>query len=256
MKLSIVVPVFNEAHRLTENLDVLIDEVESAFDNYEIIVVSDGSTDETNLKLHSFKHPGVRPIILVENMGKGNAVRAGFTQARGDYVLFIDGGMEIHPKEIRIFMGLMQLYQADIVIGSKRHPQSRVEYPWYRRLLSWLFQRLIHALFEVEVTDTQVGIKLFRREVVDAILPHLQIDRYGFDLELLMLAKVFGFSNVLEAPIRLDYFGANQKSVGADMLRVFRVGLHLLTDTIHLYARKRELARSLTERTHRERKAG
>jgi glycosyltransferase involved in cell wall biosynthesis len=256
MKLSIVVPVFNEAHRLTENLDILIDEVESAFHNYEIIVVSDGSTDETNLKLHSFKHPGVRPIILVQNMGKGSAVRAGFEQASGDYVLFIDGGMEIHPKEIRIFMGLMQLYQADIVIGSKRHPQSRVEYPWYRRILSWVFQRLIHALFDVEVTDTQVGIKLFRREVIDAILPHLEIDRYGFDLELLMLAKVFGFANVMEAPIRLDYFNTNTKSAPADMLRVVRVGFHLLADTLKLYARKRLLARARLENISNERKAG
>lgn len=240
-KLSIVVPVFNEARNLTKNLDTLLDEVEGYFPNFEVIVVSDGSTDETNLKLHSFRHPGVRPLILAENAGKGGAVRAGFNAASGDYVLFIDGGMEIHPKEIRIFMGLMALYQVDIVIGSKRHPQSRVKYPWYRRWLSSLFQILVRKMFDVDVTDTQVGIKLFRREVVDAILPHLEIDRYGFDLELLSLAKMHGYGQVLEAPIRLDYFMTNERFVGTELLHVFKVGFALMKDTLNLYWRMRRV---------------
>ncbi len=240
-KLSIVVPVFNEARNLTKNLDTLLDEVEGYFPNFEVIVVSDGSTDGTDLELHSFRHPDVRPLILAENAGKGGAVRAGFSHASGDYILFIDGGMEIHPKEIRIFMGLMALYQVDIVIGSKRHPQSRVRYPWYRRILSSLYQILIHKLFDVDVTDTQVGIKLFRRDVVDAILPHLEIDRYGFDLELLSLAKLHGFGNVLEAPIRLDYFLTNERFIGTELLHVFRVGFSLLKDTLILYWRIRQV---------------
>ncbi len=240
-KLSIVVPVFNEARNLARNLDTLLDEVEGYFPNFEVIVVSDGSTDGTNLQLHSFRHPGIRPLILAENSGKGGAVRAGFSHASGDYILFIDGGMEIHPKEIRVFMGLMALYQVDIVIGSKRHPQSRVRYPWYRRFLSSIFQLLVHGLFDVDVTDTQVGIKLFRRDVVDAILPHLEIDRYGFDLELLSLAKAHGFGQVLEAPIRLDYFLTNERFLGTELLHVVKIGLSLLKDTASLYFRIRKI---------------
>lgn len=240
-KLSIVVPVFNEADHLIQNLDTLLDEVEGYFPNFEIIVVSDGSTDGTNLKLHSFRHRDVRPIILAENAGKGGAVRAGFEQASGDYILFIDGGMEIHPKEIRIFMGLMALYQTDIVIGSKRHPQSRIYYPWYRRSLSWLFQRIVRTLFKIDVTDTQVGIKLFRREVVEAVLPHLQIDRYGFDLEILSLAKAFGYGNVLEAPIRMDYFMTNERFVLTEIFHVLRIGVSLLRDTLTLFWRVRKI---------------
>lgn len=245
-KLSIVVPVFNEARNLHKNLDNLLDEVEGYFPNFEVIVVSDGSTDGTNLQLHSFRHPGVKPIILAENAGKGGAVRAGFSHASGDYILFIDGGMEIHPKEIRIFMGLMALYQVDIVIGSKRHPQSRVFYPWYRRFLSSLYQKLVHSLFEIDVTDTQVGIKLFRREVIDAILPHLEIDRYGFDLELLSLAKVHGYGEVLEAPIRLDYFLTNERFVGTEILHVLKIGVSLLKDTLALYRRVRRIKANLS----------
>lgn len=242
-KLSIIVPVFNEANQITQNLDLLLDEVEAYFSNFEVIVVNDGSTDGTDSKILSFKHPDLRPIQVKKNIGKGNAIRAGFQRATGDFVLFIDGGMEIHPKEIRIFMGLMQLYECDIVIGSKRHPQSRVEYPWFRRLLSLVFQLFVRALFQVNVTDTQVGIKLFRREVVDAILPHLEVNRYGFDLEVLTLAKLKGFNHVMEAPIRMDYFysSGNRRAIAAELLHILKVGLSLVRDTLHLHSRLRKI---------------
>lgn len=240
-KLSIIVPVFNEAVQIQRNLDLLIDEVERHYSSFELIVVSDGSTDGTNLKLLSFRHPDLRPLILDKNSGKGSAVRAGFQAASGDYILFIDGGMEIHPKEIRIFMGLMDLYDCDIVIGSKRHPQSRVEYPWYRRLLSFIFQKIVRAMFKVDVTDTQVGIKLFRREVIEAVLPYLQINRYGFDLELLSLAKRRGFGDMLEAPVQIEYFSRNKKPLWKEISHVLKVSFSLMMDTLRLYVRLRSL---------------
>jgi dolichol-phosphate mannosyltransferase len=240
-KLSIIVPVFNEASQIIQNLELLLSEVEDYFPQFEVIVVSDGSTDETNSKILSFAHPGLKPILFEKNGGKGNAVRSGFQRATGDYILFIDGGMEIHPKEIRIFMGLMELYECDMVIGSKRHPQSRVHYPWYRRLLSSLFQMMVRRLFRVNVTDTQVGIKLFKSEVVKAILPHLEINRYGFDLELLSLAQLAGFNRILEAPIRLDYFQQGSRYVVTDVFHVLKVGVSLLSDTLKLYYRLKKI---------------
>lgn len=243
-KLSIIVPVFNEARRLHQNLDLLIDEVEGYFPQFEVIVVSDGSTDETNLKLASFRHKDVKPLIIQRNEGKGAAVRAGFKEASGNYILFIDGGMEIHPREIRVFAGLMSLYNADIVVGSKRHPQSKIEYPLARRMLSWCYQRLVRAFFQVDVTDTQVGIKLFRREVIDAVLPYLEVNRYGFDLEILSLARAFGFSNMLEAPIRMDYFMKNDRVAVREVFHVWKIGFSLLRDTFRLYRRIRKLRRT------------
>lgn len=248
---SIIVPVFNEAKAIIDNLDLLISEIEEYFPKFEILVVSDGSTDETNLKVFSFRHPDVKLVVVQENMGKGHAVRTGFKRAKGDYILFIDGGMELHPRDVRVFVGLMDLYQADIVIGSKRHPQSNVVYPWYRKLLSYSFQKLVHFLFAVDITDTQVGLKLFRRPVIEAVLPHLQIDRYGFDLEVLCLAQAFGFTKMLEAPVRLDYFGRSQRFIVADLSHVFRVGLSLLGDVIKLKRRLNLLQKQgvLTPRT-------
>lgn len=241
-KLSVIVPVFNEAPRIVENLNLLTREIERHFSNYEIIVISDGSTDATAAKLLTYQHPHLKAVLKEKNAGKGSVVREGFAQATGDYVLFIDGGMEIHPKEIRIFMGLMSVYECDIVIGSKRHPQSRVAYPWHRRILSWIFQRLVHQLFRLDVTDTQVGIKLLRAEIVKTILPHLEVNRYGFDLEILSLAKRFGYGRILEAPIHMEYFGKNDRNVVREFFHVFKITYSLLKDTLALYARLRKIA--------------
>lgn len=239
-RLSVIVPVFNEAEKIVANLKLLISEIEPYFSTYEVLVISDGSTDGTEAAVRAFNHPRVKLNESRPNRGKGYSVREGFRAATGEYVLFIDGGMELHPKEIRIFLGLMGLYQADIVLGSKRHPQSRIDYPVVRRILSFTYQMLIKRFFGLDVTDTQVGIKLFRRAVVDAILPELRVDRYGFDLEILALAKQKGFETFLEAPIRLDYFAYNDRNFVAEMAHVGRVGLTVMADTIALYRRIRK----------------
>lgn len=243
--ITVIVPVFNEGLRITENLELLIRELEGHFQQYEILVMSDGSTDDTNNKVFHFKHPSVRFTPLVRNQGKGASVRKGFELAKGDYIFFIDGGMELHPKELRIFFGLMRLYDADIVIGSKRHPQSKVYYPALRRFLSSIYQKLIKALFQVDVTDTQVGMKLFRKEVVQSVLPFLKVDRYGFDLEILSLASLFGFNKMLEAPIQMDYFSKNTRPFLLELMHVLKVGISLMRDTLKLYVRIREIRRHL-----------
>jgi dolichol-phosphate mannosyltransferase len=238
---TIVVPVFNEADKIVQNLQLLIREIEPHFDRFEVLVISDGSTDGTNRILTDLQMPNVRILLLERNMGKGHAVRVGFNAAKGDYIFFIDGGMELHPRELRIFFGLMSLYDADIVVGSKRHPQSRVFYPWYRRILSRIFQYCIRLAFKINVTDTQVGMKLFKGEVVRAILPHLQINRYGFDLELLSLAHNKGYTKILEAPVALDYFVAAKRFIFLDIIHVLRVGVTLLADTWLLYRNMKNL---------------
>lgn len=243
---SVVVPVFNEEAKIIENLDLLISEIEEHFLQFEVIVVSDGSTDGTNIQLARFRDPNVRFRIVPQNLGKGHAVREGFKEARGDYVFFIDGGMELHPKELKIFIGLMAIYEADIVIGSKRHPQSKVFYPWYRRFLSAIFQMVVRGLFKVDVSDSQVGIKLFKRQVLIDVLPFLEINRYGFDLELLSLAHLMGHDQILEAPIRLDYFVHSRPPV-SDLLHVLNVGMSLLKETFQLYLRLRKVKRELRE---------
>lgn len=244
-KLSIIVPVFNEEQNITQNIELLIKEVSPFFNEYEVIIISDGSTDETNSKLREIQNEKIKIIFLEKNRGKGYSVRQGFFASQGEYILFIDGGMELHPKEIRIFLGLMELYDSDIVIASKRHPQSKLYYPVLRKILSFIYQRFIHFVFKLDVTDTQVGLKLFKRSVVDKIKNDLSIDRYGFDLELLALSQMYGFNNILEAPVRLDYFEKNVRSGLGELSHILKVGYSVLIDTYRVYIKIRKLKSKL-----------
>jgi hypothetical protein len=149
--------------------------------------------------------------------------------------------MELHPRSLRVFSDLLKENRADIVIGSKRHRASKVHYPLSRRILSRIYQSFVRSLFGVNFTDTQVGLKLFRREVIAAVLPDLRIDRYGFDLEILTLAKLRGFGRVIEAPVQMDYFLRHRRALPVELAHICRVGLSLLGDTLRLYRRTRRL---------------
>lgn len=102
-------------------------------------------------------------------------------------------------------VSLLQLYQADIVIGSKRHPMSEVRYPLFRQLQSRAFQLLVRVLFRFNVSDTQTGLKVMRREVATRVVDVALVKRFAFDVELLALARHFGYRRLIEAPVRIDY---------------------------------------------------
>jgi glycosyltransferase involved in cell wall biosynthesis len=208
--LSIVTPVYNGAAFIAENVSIIRDELSAAQVPYELIVVSDGSADETVERVVNAGHPEVRVLHYDRNIGKGYAVKVGLLAARGRFVGFIDSDLDLHPAELPSFLAAMERDSLDAAIGSKRHPASQVDYPPRRRLYSWLYQQLIRLLFQLDVTDTQVGIKLFRRELVEAVVPHLLVKRYAFDLELLAVARDSGFRRIAEQPIQLQYsFGAS-----------------------------------------------
>jgi hypothetical protein len=113
--------------------------------------------------------------------------------------------MELDPANIKGFIELMQTSGCDAVIGSKRHPMSKVAYPKFRRLQSAVYQLLVRLLFNLNVRDTQTGLKLFRRQVLADAVPLLAIKKFAFDLELLVVARQLGYRKVCEAPIVLDY---------------------------------------------------
>jgi hypothetical protein len=99
----------------------------------------------------------------------------------------------------------MELYQPDVVLGSKRHPMSHVSYPLNRKIMSWTYHKLTRLLFRVNVRDTQTGLKMIRREVLAAVLPLMLEKRFAFDLELLVVARLLGYTRIFEAPVRIDY---------------------------------------------------
>ena len=232
--LSVIAPVFNGAGFIAENVEIIRREFSASGTSYELIVVSDGSVDDTAEQALAAGHPDVRVLHYDRNVGKGYAVKLGLLAARGQYVGFIDSDLDLHPAELPAFLEAMERDGLDAAIGSKRHPRSQVDYPIRRRLYSWLYQQLIRVLFDLDVRDTQVGVKLFRRALVDAVVPHLLVKRYAFDLELLAVANDSGFRRIGEQPVRLDY---GFSGTGIDPLAVAQA----LLDTAAIFYRLRIL---------------
>jgi glycosyltransferase involved in cell wall biosynthesis len=196
---------------------------------YEIITVSDGSTDGSNFTLEGIPGSVVRQVVIDRNTGKGHALRVGLGMGRGRYLGFIDADGDISPEFLAPFVSVMRTERPDIIIGSKRHPDSSVHYPPLRRLYSWGYQRLIHLMFRLNVEDTQVGIKLVDRAVIAEVLPLLRESRFALDLELLVLARRLGYVRIVEAPIRIEERFGSTISLRA----VWR----LLVDTLALFVR-------------------
>ena len=126
-------------------------------------------------------------------------------RAKGDYVMFIDSGFDIDPNGISMLLEHMEWYNADIIVGSKRHPASHVQYTWQRKLLSYGYYFFVKIFFGITVHDTQAGIKIFKRTVLERILPRLLEKRFAGDLEMLVVSKIVGFKRIFEAPIKLNY---------------------------------------------------
>jgi hypothetical protein len=209
VELSMILPCYNPGPAIGGFLERLTAELKDGV-SHEIIVVSDGSTDGSIEVARRFPSPSVRVIHYANRAGKGHALRVGLSAARGAFVGFIDADGDIDPQAIGPFLSLMHLYEPDIVLGSKRHPMSEVSYPKLRRVMSWTYHKLARVLFRINVRDTQTGLKLVRKDVLARVLPRMFEKRYAFDLELLVVARMLGFTNVFEAPVRIDYrFSSN-----------------------------------------------
>ena len=122
---------------------------------------------------------------------------------------------------------------ADAVIGSKRHPESKVYYPWFRKILSWSYHKFIYFLFGLKLKDTQSGIKLFKKSCLDVVLPKIAVKKYAFDLELLVIANKYGF-RVKEAPIKLSY---KFSGTGINLKEIY----YMFVDTLAIFYRLRIL---------------
>lgn len=202
--LSVIVPFYNPGEALRANVTALIDTLEREGVDFEIIAVSDGSTDGSE-RLVEDLGGRVRALVLTCNRGKGAALCAGLEVARGRYLGFIDADGDIPPELWHSFLTLMDLYDADMIVGSKRHSLSEVHYPPIRRVYSRVYQALVHLLFRIDVTDTQTGIKLFRRDVLVDVLPLTREEGFVFDLELLLIARRCRWRRVIEAPVRVQH---------------------------------------------------
>ena len=200
--ISVVIPAFNEASLVTRCLRETVTALEELGCRYEVILVDDGSDDQT-LDLAREVAEAMRRVRVIGhevNLGKGSALMRGALSALGELVLFVDADLEVHPRQLEILYDALVSENADVVIGSKLHPDSRVEVPRGRRLLTVGYYLLVRVLFRLPVHDTQTGLKLFRRKVLLRVMPRLLVKRFATDLEVLVNVHRLGYK-IVEAPV-------------------------------------------------------
>jgi O-antigen/teichoic acid export membrane protein len=207
LDLTVVVPYYNPGSLLVPTIERLLSVLDASGASYEVIAVSDGSTDGSDRELDEALpgRPRLTNVVLADNQGKGAALRVGLAKGHGRYLGFIDADGDLDPILLDSFQTMVGLYSPDIILGSKRHPLSEVEYPFLRRVYSWGYQQVVRIGFRLNIRDTQTGIKLIRRDVLSAVLPRMVEKRFAFDLELFVIARRLGYKRFLEAPIRLRH---------------------------------------------------
>ncbi|MFH0749607.1 MAG: glycosyltransferase [Candidatus Gottesmanbacteria bacterium] len=235
MKLfSLIIPVYKQGKTLKRDIESIIDVLKALAIPYEIIPVIDGYLDNSLKEAKKVADIRVKPVGYATNRGKGYAVRFGFAHASGDVIGFMDAGGDLKAKALLPMLAQFEFQDADVVLGSKRHPDSKVDYPTYRKILSWVYQKFVKVLFGLEVRDTQVGMKLYRRKVLENVLPRLLVKQFAFDIEILAVAYRLGYRKIFESPIEINLFSSKTSIVWS---RLFRVIYDMMSDTLAVFYR-------------------
>lgn len=203
--LSLIIPAYKQAKTIKKDIENIRSVMEELHTEYEIVVVVDGEMDNTLSEAKKIRSPKIHVTGYKHNHGKGYAVRFGMAQAKGEIIAFIDAGMDINPNNLAILLEQFKWHNADIIVGSKLHPSSKVNYPWQRRILSIGYRTLVKVLFGLSVRDTQVGLKLYRRKVLEDVLPRLLVKYHAFDIELLAVAYHLGYKRIYEGPVEINF---------------------------------------------------
>ena len=237
--LSLIIPAYRQEKTIIKDIENIDKILSSLPFPHELIVVVDGFLDKTHTKAKSVKNENIKVLGYKENRGKGFAIKYGVKEASGDIIGFIDAGMDLDPAEISIMLNIMDWNKADIVIGSKLHPDSKVNYPFQRKVLSWGYRTLTHILFGFKVKDTQVGLKLFKRKVAKDVFSKIIVKKFAFDIEVLAVAYKLGYHNIHEAPIKLNFKGAGSITSS----NFWKIILLMLWDTVGVYYRLKIIKR-------------
>lgn len=223
MKISIIIPAYNEEQRIPRMLRAYIDYFSShCAGAYEIIVVVNGSRDRTTGVVREFSAecPELSVIEIKEAIGKGGAVMVGFRNASGDMIGFVDADGSTPPASFHDLA--RQMGDAGAIIASRWLPGSIVEprQPLKRRIASRMFNFYVRNFFGLDIIDTQCGAKMLSAEAVKAVLPHIGITRWAFDVDLLFQVHRAGFK-IVEVPTVWHDEGGSQLRVGRASLEMF-----------------------------------
>jgi len=223
--LSIVIPCYNEDKRIGKTLESILSWIEKDPRQIEVIIVDDGSQDHTEDVCHLFdtRFPLFQVLSYRPNHGKGFAVRQGMLAAKGQYRLFMDADGSTPITEVDTLLKAMEKTSADIIIGSRSLPQSKVlvHQPWYREKMGKTFNKFVQTLVIPGFIDTQCGFKLLTAAAAEKVFAHQKLDGFAFDVEILYLAKLF---NIPVAEIPVSWVNSPQSKVNPiqDSLKMLR----------------------------------
>lgn len=233
-KLSIIIPVYKQADTIARDIRQVLKVLDTLPFPFEVIAVIDGDTDGSREAAKKVNDLRVSVVGYKVNKGKGYAVRYGMAQSHGDIVGFMDAGGDLKPQGLRLMLDTLLWEDADIVVGSKRHPLSKVHYPVVRRMFSWGYQMFTRVLFSIDVRDTQVGMKLYKRKVLEDVLPRLLVKQFAFDIEILAVAHRLGYTKIIEAPVELNFEGVKSNITSKSFWKII---LNMLKDTLAVFYR-------------------
>lgn len=232
--ISLIIPAYKQERTIEKDLHRVKKTLDNLKRPYEIIVVVDGKIlDKTFSNAKHIKSSKVSIVGYANNRGKGYAVRFGMVRAKGNIIAFLDAGMDLDPESLVTLLQIMENKKADIVIGSKLHPLSKISYPIQRRILSWGYRTFVRIFFGLSIRDTQVGIKFFKRKVLTDVLPLLLVKQYAFDIEILAVSHHLGYTNIQEAPITLTF----NKWSSITSRNFWKTIIQMLWDTVAVYYR-------------------
>ncbi len=223
-KISIVIPAYNEAARIGDSLQKIISYLNERSDECELIVVDDGSTDETGrIAEEAVARAGrlaARVIRYEQNRGKGYAVRLGLVESRANIALFSDADLSTPITEIPKLVGPIRSGEFDLTFGSRALNRRLigVHQPWRREQGGRVFNLIVRVATGLPFWDTQCGFKAFRLSVCRPLIEAAQIDRFGFDVELIYLAHLAQL-RLQEIPVRWDHIGGGPLDVSANYSR-------------------------------------
>jgi glycosyltransferase involved in cell wall biosynthesis len=211
---SVVLPAYQLGSVIAANIERVASVLSGL--SVELVVVDDGSTDQTRSEAlrATANIPGASVLSHPVNRGKGQALFTGAKVATGDLIVFLDADLDLPPEQLPDLLD--GLGDADVLVGAKRDSMAAGRYPLIRRVLSRLFSLATVGLFGLTVTETQTGLKIFRRRVLEVVIPQMRIEGYAYDLEMLVRAQRAGFK-LTQTPVELGP-GASTASLRAGML--------------------------------------
>jgi len=237
MYLSLIIPVFNEERNINKNINKYHNYLKAQNYSSEIIIVNDGSSDKSKKIIEKIaeEKKNITIINLKENYGKGYAVKQGMAQAQGKFHLFLDADNSTSVDHLEKALPKI-LNNSDIVIGSRNsqdvhNTQLVIKQPFWKIILGRSGNILIRFLFKIKIRDTQCGFKIFSQKVSQKIFPKLKINRWLFDLEILILAQKYNF-NIGIIPVKwVDSKDSKVKLKGylISLIELFKIKYNLIS---------------------------